>query len=362
MKSLIAVLTAGALLASPLAATAAEVATASTGPAGSTASVAASVAPTFASPESVLHWIHAYRSRPEPARLPAAYRAASKAGALATADTAGIYVGFLAGVIAAQPTRADRLIAAMLPFPQADAWVIVRAVAYSGHPDWKGLLARHAARLPQHAAMIEAYVNDRMPTLARLVTEDDPTVWTRMRGWLRIGDAPIRPARLAVGPDVLDTLWGVYFATGEATPIGRIVALLPWSQERDDIDRLTVGSMARFTLVANASRDPALLALLRAEVAHQPPATVALLKDAIAAAETVDVGRVREEALTAIRALEKNRPGSRKELTFWGQVGEGALSLGCVAAAAVGQVALGLPCVVGGALTSAALHYLDKTN
>ncbi|NVO13334.1 MAG: hypothetical protein HXX10_04790 [Rhodoplanes sp.] len=362
MRSLIAVLTAGVLLASPLAATAAEVATASTGPLGSPASVASSAAPAFGSPESVLHWIHAYRSRPDPGRLPAAYRAASEAGALATPDAAGIYVGFLAGVIAAQPTRADRLIAAILPFPQADSWVIVRAIAYSGHPDWKGLLARNAARLPQHAAMIEAYVNDRMPTLARLATEDDPTVWTRMRGWLRIGDAPTRPARLAVGPDVLDTLWGVYFATGDAGPIGRIVALLPWSQEQDDLERLTVGSMAKFTLVANASRDPALLALLREEVSRQPPATAAVLKDAVAAAETVDVGRVRKEALAAIRALEKNRPDSRKELTFWGHVGEGAMSLGCVAAAAVGQVALGLPCVVGGALTSAALHYFDKTN
>lgn len=359
MRSLIAVLAAGLLLASPLAAVAAGAATATTGRAAAAASGAD---PAFASPESVLHWIHAYRSRPEPDRLPAAYRAASEAGALATPEAAGLYVGFLAGVIAAQPTRADKLIAAMCPFPPADAWVIVRAIAYSGHPDWKGLLARTAARLPQHAAMIEAYVNDRMPTLARLATEDDPSVWTRMRGWFLIGDEPTRPARLAVGPDVLDTLWGVYFATGDATPIGRIVALLPWSQERDDLARLTVGSMAKFTLVANASRDPALLALLRAEETHQPPATAAVLKDTIAAAETVDVARVRREALAAIEALEKNQPGRRPEPSFWGRIGDGAMSLGCVAAAAAGQVALGLPCVVGSALGSAALHYFDKTN
>jgi hypothetical protein len=39
-------------------------------------------------------------------------------------------------------------------------------------------------------------------------------------------------------------------------------------------------------------------------------------------------------------------------------MGQVALSLGCVGAAAAGQVALGVPCVVGGALSSAALRYL----
>ena len=36
---------------------------------------------------------------------------------------------------------------------------------------------------------------------------------------------------------------------------------------------------------------------------------------------------------------------------------EGAISLGCVVAAATGQIYLGIPCVVGGAATSAALRY-----
>lgn len=349
MRSMIAVVTAGALLAASLPAAAAERAASSTPPAAA-----------FTSSQAVLHFIHAYRTRPEPARLPAAFRAASEAGALAAPDTAGLYVGFLAGVIAAQPARAERLIAAMAPLPQADAWVIVRAIAYSGHPDWKGLLARTAVRWPRQAAMIEAHVSERLPTLAHLDLGEDPSPWARMRGWLGVGRAGTKPRRLAVGPDVLDTLWGLYFATGDAAPIGRIVALLPWSQDREDIGRLTVGSMAKFTLAANAARDPALLALLHADLPGQPPAAAAILQDTIAAAETADVGRIRQEALTAITTLERHGPGTRREPSLWVRIGEGAISLGCIAAAAVGQVALGLPCVVGGALTSATLHYLDK--
>jgi hypothetical protein len=41
-------------------------------------------------------------------------------------------------------------------------------------------------------------------------------------------------------------------------------------------------------------------------------------------------------------------------------MGEGAIAVGCIAAAAVGTVALGLPCVVGGAVTSAGLRYLGS--
>ncbi|MDC7789092.1 hypothetical protein PQJ75_19355 [Rhodoplanes sp. TEM] len=309
--------------------------------------------PAFASSESVLHFIQAYRSRPEPARVPAAVRKASETGALARPDAAGLYVGFLAGVIATQPTRAEKLVAALIPFPQEDAWVIIRAIAYSGHPDWKGLLARNAARFPQHDAMIEAYVNGRLPTLARLAIDDDPSVWARMRGWFRFGEPAPRTPALAVGPDVLDTLWGVYFATGDAAPVERIVALLPWSQERDDLGRLTVGCMAKFTVVANAAHDPALLALLRTALAQQPPAVAAVLKDAIQAAETTDVGRVRKEAIDAIRALETSGPAKRRESSFWGRFGDSVVSLGCAAAGAFGRAALGLPCVSGGAVAAA---------
>mgnify|MGYP000072390920 CR=1 FL=1 len=43
-----------------------------------------------------------------------------------------------------------------------------------------------------------------------------------------------------------------------------------------------------------------------------------------------------------------------------GKVGEGALSLGCVAAAVTGQAYLGVPCVVGGAMTSAVLRNIGS--
>ena len=43
-------------------------------------------------------------------------------------------------------------------------------------------------------------------------------------------------------------------------------------------------------------------------------------------------------------------------MATWGKIGEGVISVRCVAAAATGDTALGLPCVLGGAATSALLY------
>ena len=44
---------------------------------------------------------------------------------------------------------------------------------------------------------------------------------------------------------------------------------------------------------------------------------------------------------------------------MWGQVGEGALAVGCIVAAVAGQVEFGIPCVIGGVATSAAIRLYD---
>ena len=54
--------------------------------------------------------------------------------------------------------------------------------------------------------------------------------------------------------------------------------------------------------------------------------------------------------------LKRKGPGSKRDMMTAGRIGEGAIALGCIGAAATGNVALGLPCVVGGAVTSAALR------
>jgi hypothetical protein len=134
--------------------------------------------------------------------------------------------------------------------------------------------------------------------------------------------------------------------------------LLPWSTEKDDLEKLNIGSMAKFTLASNASRDVALLRMLKRVQQHQPEDVKAALGEVVEAAETAEIARIRKDAMAAIDQLRNKGPQWRRDVATWGQAGELAVSAGCLGAAVAGQVALGLPCVVGGALTSAGLRYL----
>ena len=84
-----------------------------------------------------------------------------------------------------------------------------------------------------------------------------------------------------------------------------------------------------------------------------------VLKEVIEAAETVETTRLRGQALAAIDELKRKGPGSKRDLSLWAQAGQGAIAVGCIAAAVTGQVELGIPCVVGGAAASAALQLWD---
>ena len=140
----------------------------------------------------------------------------------------------------------------------------------------------------------------------------------------------------------------------------RILLMLPWSKDRDDTERLTVGNMAKYTLASNAARDADLLAMLKRGVDRQPDNVQPILQEVIEAAETMEIAHIRKDALASIEDLKRKGPGSKRDISTWGQIGQGAVALGCIAAAATGQVEIGIPCVVGGALGSAALNYWGK--
>jgi hypothetical protein len=295
----------------------------------------AAVAPTkgeFASSEHILRWINGYRAKPEPAKAPAAARAISELNLFRDLETAGVYVGFLAGVLESNPKKAEALIAKMFTMPPEDQVVIVRAIAYSNLPDWKALLLKFAERMPARQGLIDRFVNDKMPALKQLP--------------LDTGAAP------------LDMLWGKYFATGSYEPIVRMVSILEWSKDPNNVDRLTVGSMAKLTLATNASRDKELMDMLKMSMKHETKENRVVLQEVIEAAETFEFGRVRKEAMGAIDQLKIKGPASTRNMQWWGTAGQTALALGCIVAGAMGQVQIGIPCVVGGAVSGAALKYM----
>jgi hypothetical protein len=315
----------------------------------------------------VQQWIYNYRAKPDYAHVPAAVRVLFHAQSFKEPENSGIYLGFIAGAIGSNPARAEQLVTSFFPVAPEDEWVIVRAIAYSGLPDWRNLLRRIAPRMPGRKVMIDSYLAGTLPTLTAIPLEEaTPGMLDKVRGVFTKNpfakdDKKLKLMQTFAGnQDLLDTLWGYYFATGSHIPIVRIMQMLPWAKSRETIDKLTVGSMARYTLASYAVRDAGLREFLRSELAGQPAAIKAPLAEVIEAADTVQLGAVRKDALAAVDELKAKGSDSRRNLDFWGQVGVGAVALGCVSAAALGQVAVGIPCVIGGSASQGLLSFWEK--
>jgi len=315
----------------------------------------------LSSRDDVLGWIDDYRHRPDPGSVRIAMKVLSQRGVLRDADAAGVYVGFMAGIIGAHPSEAAGIVGKVLPaLTEEDQWIMVRAIAYSGLPDWKALLAKFAARMPSRRVMIDKYLDGTLPALEAVPLEGKkPALLDKVKNYFAGNPPKHSELTFDSSPELLDTLWGLYFATGNYRPVSRIIAMLPWSKEKDRVEKLTVGGMAKYTLASNATRSSDLRAMLKRASRHQPAAVAPILEEVVEAAGTLEGARVRKEALAAIEELKAKGPGYRCEISTWGRVGEGALAIGCIAAAAAGQVEFGLPCVIGGATSSAALQAWD---
>ena len=315
----------------------------------------------------VQRWIYNYRAKPDYAHVPAAVRVLFHAQTFKDPENAGIYLGFIAGAIGSNPARAEQLVNSLFPVPPEDEWVIVRAIAYSGLPDWRNLLRRVEPKMPGRQMMIDAYLAGTLPTLTDIPLEETkPGMMDKLRNTFTHNPFAKEEKKIdtkitfANSQDLLDTLWGYYFATGSHVPVQRIISMLPWSKSRDTVEKLTVGSMARYTLASYAVRDQGLREYLRAELPQAPKPVREPLGEVIQAADTVELAAVRKDALAAVDELKTKGSDSRRNLDFWGQVGVGAVALGCVSAAALGQVAVGIPCVIGGSASQGLLSFWEK--
>lgn len=286
----------------------------------------------FTKPEDILKFINDYRSDPQPEKLPEVVRAMGDLGLFRDIDMAGVHVGFVAGVLGSNPDKTERLITEMFPMRPEDQVVLIKAIAFSGLANWKAVLERFVERMPARAGLIRKYLYGDGKTLSQL---------------------PLEGSSFA-----LDSHWGYYFATGDAEPVRRIVSSLSWAKDKNDIEKLTISAMAKWTLATNATRDKDLLDILKAEVNRQPKNIRMELSEVIDAAETFETQALRKKALASIDELKAKGPQSGRDIAWWGQAGQTALALGCVAAGATGHVELGLPCVLGGAASTAALKYL----
>jgi hypothetical protein len=300
---------------------------------GPAASAIAATGPSSAigTPDQLVRWINLYRQKPKPKLLPAAVQAMQELGLIADHEQSGIYIGFIAGVLGDNQLKAAKLVDQMFPLGPDGQVVVIKAIAYSGLPEWRDLLAIAAEQAPARRVLIDRFLDGEHKLLFELPLEEAMT---------------------------LDILWGYYIATGSYQPVQRIVDALAWAKDDEELEKLTIGSMSKWTLASNAARDDSLLKLLYAERGIRPEEVAEPLGEVIEAAETYEFGKLRKDALTAIDELKVKGPASRRTYSYAAMAGQTALALGCVAATALGQLEVGGACVVTGAVSSAALRLM----
>ena len=302
----------------------------------------------FSTPDRLLDWMSNYRKHPRPSLVPAAVHAMFEFGLFSEEEKQWFCIGFIAGVLGNNPKDGPKLIAQMFPMPDKEQAVIIRAIAYSGRPDWRELLEKNSSRMPLRRPLIDDFLNGKRPTLMQL------------------------PLDTGGSPGIY-ALWGYYVATGQHQPVLRIMDALRWSKNKSDsgfswrkifsgwgndpsaVEKITTGGTAKWTLASYAERDRELLALYRAEQASQPEEIAKPLEDVIEAAEAFESEKIRKDQFGAIEDAQRQKMTSDVTGTTKGvTAGSIAIATGCVAATALGQAQIAIPCVIGGALYTGA--------
>jgi hypothetical protein len=302
----------------------------------------------FASVDRLMDWISNYRKHKNPSRVPAAVHAMQDYGLFADEEKAWFCTGFIAGVLGSNPKDGPSLIPRMFPMPDKEQAVIIRAIAYSGRPDWRELLEKTSSRTPLRRPLIDDFLAGKRPTLMELPLDHG-------------------------GSPGIYALWGYYVATGQYQPVVRIMEALRWSKNKEDsgfsfrkvfsgwghdpsaVEKITTGGTAKWTLASYAERDRALLSLYRAEYERQPEEIAKPLKDVIEAAEIFESEKIRKDQFGAIEDAQKQQMTNEAGMTKGATAGSIAIATGCVAATALGQAYIALPCVLGGALYTGAV-------
>ena len=304
----------------------------------------------FSTPERLVEWVYNYSKKPTPWRVPAAVRAMRELGLFTDEEKGAFCTGFIAGVLGSNPKEGPNLVAKMLPMPDKDQAVLIRAIAFSGRPDWRELLTKYKARMPLREPLIDSYLSGKAK--------------------------PLMEVELSDGPTVVYTLWGYYVATGQYEPVVRIMQALRWSKNKNDgnfsikkifsgwrndpsaVEKISTGATAKWTLASYAERNRDLLSLYRAEYERQPKEIAQPLRDVIMSAEVFESEKIRKDQFGAIEDAQKMKATNEAGMSKGATAGSIAIATGCVAASALGQIYIAVPCVIGGALFTGAMKLM----
>jgi hypothetical protein len=197
----------------------------------------------FKSQEDFSHWLTFYYENPEPNRIPDAVKYMSQSGVLNNNNATSPIFGFLSGVFLGNPELINQWLKELHNLKEKHMSVVVLGLWYSGLQDTKS----------QVSALLDEY--PKLKPEFSFINQGSPMT--------------VEQIPLEQGPWVLDALWGKFMATGESTPVERIITTLPWIDIKGDTNRLLIGGSARWSLTSNAVQHKRVLEICKEVVKTQ---------------------------------------------------------------------------------------------
>ena len=223
------------------------------------ASLVASANAEFKSQEELGNWFTYYYKEPDPSKIPDAIEYMSQSGWLDNKKSLSPIFGFLAGGFKNNPEQVPGWVSRLTSLNKSHFGVVVLGLWYADLPDSQ---KRVYAILEKHPKLKEEF------------------------SFLSKGTSmPIEKIPLEQGPWVLDALWGNFMATGDKTPVIRIMSTLPWIDVKGDMSRLLVGGAARWSLTSNAVQHNRIMEFCEEEVKTQPTEVADKLREIIETAK-----------------------------------------------------------------------------
>ena len=223
------------------------------------ASLIASANAEFKSQEELGNWFTYYYKKPDPSKIPEAIEYMSQSGWLDNEKSMSPIFGFLAGGFKNNPEQVPGWVNRLSSLDESHFGVVVLGLWYADLPNSQKRVYEILEKLPQ---LKEEF---------SFLSEGTPM--------------PIEKIPLEQGPWVLDALWGNFMATGNKTPVVRIMSTLPWIDVKGDMNRLLVGGAARWSLTSNAVQHQLILEYCEEEVKTQPTEVADKLREVIDAAK-----------------------------------------------------------------------------
>ncbi len=82
-------------------------------------------------------------------------------------------------------------------------------------------------------------------------------------------------------PAMLDLLWGRFLSSGEAAYARRVMSILPWKDQHEDLQQAIIGEAAYWSLTSNALQHERVLALCRHEMKTSSASVRAILAEIV---------------------------------------------------------------------------------